>query len=231
MPLQLPASDPFDASRTRAMAISEILRQAKPDAEPTYGIRKLRHGEVRLLGLIVPAWQRPSLWTEKQNIRFIESIWRNYAIGTYVVNVDAAGSKPTHLDGILVDGRQRLTALELYARDAFPVFGALYSELETRDRLDFNRRTFSRAEVTYRHEEDLKAAYERMAYGGVPHQAAKTIPALEQALAFVRDARSKGAVPAKKAVAVEEAIEGALAEWDPDDYLEPERSNLPSSGP
>lgn len=208
MPLELPKRNALSRAVTRQMSLGEIIRFVEPSTRLSYGIRDLEPGEERLLGFIVPTWQRPSIWSEKQNIRFIESIWVEASIGSYIVNVDVsnAGDK-AELDGILVDGRQRLTAIDKYMRNQFRVFGAFHSELSDPQKRAFMMRQFARCEVSFDTLEELKEVYERLAYGGIPHQAEKTIPALEAALEALKGSKNKE---------VCEKIRDALKEWNPD---------------
>ncbi|MDP3310598.1 MAG: DUF262 domain-containing protein, partial [Polaromonas sp.] len=43
-------------------------------------------GERRMLGLVLPPWQRPGVWTTHQKIRFIEGIFHGFGTGYYVTN-------------------------------------------------------------------------------------------------------------------------------------------------
>ena len=74
----------------------------------------------RVLGFRLPDWQREHVWTEAQNIRFIESVYMGASIGSFMLNCTEALDH----DLILLDGQQRLTAIELYVGDAFPIPGA-----------------------------------------------------------------------------------------------------------
>ena len=51
-------------------------------------MRPAKPGE-RVLGAFkLPPFQRGSVWTKQQQVRFIESIWLHLPIASYVVNVD-----------------------------------------------------------------------------------------------------------------------------------------------
>ncbi|WP_338811202.1 DUF262 domain-containing protein (plasmid) [Agrobacterium leguminum] len=77
-------------------------------------------------GFGLPEWQRGLVWTKRQKISFIESAWRGVPLGTYSFNRAPLGSP---LDDLLIDGQQRMNAIECYLRDEFAVFGWRWSEV------------------------------------------------------------------------------------------------------
>lgn len=136
-------------------------------------------GQEWLLGTFIPPFQRPVVWEEARMVRFVESAWLGVHLGVYVVNnaMDAPMTKlpdggerfhPT--DRWLVDGQQRLTALHCYFNDAFPVFGARWSEVDKVDRRRFGRREFARVTTRIYNEDDLRVLYDRLNFGGVAHE-------------------------------------------------------------
>jgi len=92
--------------------------------------RPLVDGERRLGRFILPPFQRPAVWAQAQQIRFLESLWGGLPLGSYVWN--RSYDAPT--DGWLLDGQQRWGALIAYTADEFPVFGYRYSELSPPER-------------------------------------------------------------------------------------------------
>jgi len=127
--------------------------------------RPLVDGERRLGRFILPPFQRPAVWAQAQQIRFLESLWGGLPLGSYVWN--RSYDAPT--DGWLLDGQQRWGALIAYTADEFPVFGYRYSELSPPERRGFNNRPFA-CELTGM--ADVAACvdvYDRLAYGGTPH--------------------------------------------------------------
>lgn len=127
-----------------------------------------------LLGHILPPFQRPVVWTEPQMIRFIESAWLGLHLGVYVYN-DASdfaklGSRRPKTDLWLIDGQQRLTALERYFRCQFPVFGHLWTDLGREEQRRLLRSvTFAGAAVKSNDEAMLRELYDRLNFGGTPH--------------------------------------------------------------
>lgn len=131
--------------------------------------RDIEDGERRLGTYILPPFQRPAVWTQAQQIRFIESLWTGLPVGAYVFNMHPHYKRvPPH--GWLLDGQQRLTAILAYVGDEFPVFGFRWSELTIVDHRSFGNRPFP----AYRTNTDDIAAcaeiYDRLAYGGTAHE-------------------------------------------------------------
>ncbi len=126
------------------------------------------HAPRHVLGFGLPDWQRPAVWTQAQQIRFVESAWLGFSLGEIVIT---RGYSDEALDNHVIDGQQRLTALEAYVNDAFPVFGARYSELAPRYR-DWFGFSVGIGVMWIGHgltEATLKELYVRMNYGGTPH--------------------------------------------------------------
>jgi len=151
--------DPWFSARANGRRIAAGL-----DDEP---IRELRENERRLGGFILPPFQRPPVWTEEQSVKLIESLWEGFPIGIYVVN------RPQPHDGEcadwLLDGQQRWTAIISYVNGDFPVFGALYPELTGLEQRRFRGITIGEAETRLTDPADCLRVYNRLAYGGTPH--------------------------------------------------------------
>lgn len=131
-----------------------------------------------LMGHILPPFQRPLVWDEMRMVRFVESAWDGLDLGRLVINdaMDAPhdqprpGSRRWHpTDRWIIDGQQRLTALDRYLSDAFPVRGLLWSEVETRDRRFFLMQPMGTTVTGIFDEAELRSLYDRLNYGGVPH--------------------------------------------------------------
>lgn len=145
-------------------------------AGPLFGIykidaawtRPLNEGE-RLLGnFIVPNFQRPAVWTQEQQIRFIESIWQRLPLGTYVVNrVSHQINSP--FDALLLDGQQRITAIMAYVAGDFPVMGYRFTDLDQRERQEFGMIPMSYLETKLENMDHIREVYDRLAHGGTAH--------------------------------------------------------------
>lgn len=134
-----------------------------------------------VMGLPLAPWQRDSVWTQEQQIRFIESIWSGVDIGSYLVNAayeyvkDGSGKLVTvALSDILLDGQQRLTALQAYLTGEIAVPDTtgtprFWVELPRTERRRFAQTKFARAEVSSYDEKLLRKAYDMRSFGGTPH--------------------------------------------------------------
>lgn len=121
-----------------------------------------------VMGFILPEWQRGRVWSQAQSISLIESIWRGIPIGTYTYNQCEDSNSP--YDGLLIDGQQRMFAIQDYIDDKFKVMGYFFSELTTYDVRDFKIRHFASYIYKSENEEDLKSYYNLMNFGGVAHK-------------------------------------------------------------
>ena len=120
-----------------------------------------------VMGFLVPKWQRPIVWTTKQRIRFIESAWRGLNLGTFTYNQSI---DMQIYDGLLLDGQQRLNAVQRYLENEFDVFGYLWSEITDVDRRRFEMTTHFGCYVTMSNDENyLRKYYDIMNFSGTPH--------------------------------------------------------------
>lgn len=146
------------------------------------------HGD--LFGYFLPEWQREFCWTEDQQIRFIESCYLGYSLGSIVVN---GGEKAwfTKYDKLLLDGQQRLTTIKNYLDNKFPVFGCYFEEVwngqaiypegwytwqhpgESKKQLTPRNHLFQISipmiEISSVDDDELKEIYIRMNFGGTSH--------------------------------------------------------------
>jgi hypothetical protein len=134
-------------------------------------MRPLAEGERKLGWMVLPPFQRPPVWTTEQRIKLIESIWLELPIGAYIYNSPEQFQHPT--EGWLIDGQQRVGALFAYVADEFPVFGYRYSELPEIERSAFRNKRFPAIELTLTDAAELEDVYNRLAYGGTPHEPPK----------------------------------------------------------
>lgn len=122
-----------------------------------------------VMGFYLPSWQRGLVWTEAQKISLIESAWRGISIGTYAYNQARLGSP---YDNLLIDGQQRMHAIECYLNDEFPVFGWRWSEVTAFDRRQWEMSTIFASYITQTEDEDyLRGYYDLTNFGGTAHEA------------------------------------------------------------
>jgi hypothetical protein len=124
-------------------------------------------GERTVLGFPLPSWQRGSVWGSRQQVSFIESVWRGIPLGTYTYN--SMVHENPKFRGLLIDGLQRLTAISDYTLDAFPVFSLYYSELTRVEKRRFGMTKFCSYEYNSANESELRAYYNLMNFGGTAH--------------------------------------------------------------
>lgn len=129
--------------------------------------------ERRLLGFVLPPWQRPEVWTVEQRRRFIEGVFLGLGCGYYVTNgldwVDNGDSAP--MSGWLIDGQQRISAIRDFLSGDLVVFGDVrFTEMSRPEQLRFCRTPFPCFELEYCSDEDaLVELYDRLNFGGTPH--------------------------------------------------------------
>lgn len=131
----------------------------------------------RVLGYKLPSWQRQEKWTEAQASRFVFGAYRGSVLGSYMWNENADDA----LSNILIDGQQRLRALELYWSDRVAVEGEdgrlwLWSDLEDAEKARLLRITFPFVLSRYGTEAEMRAAYNEHNYGGTPHLESERAP-------------------------------------------------------
>jgi len=149
-----------------ASTMAHAMGKKRDWAVNTYGDR--RDGERVVMGFYLPKWQRGLVWTDAQKIAFIESAWRGVNLGTYSYN-----QAPLHslYDNLLIDGQQRMNAIECYLNDEFPVLGWRWSEVTEVDRRIWVMSTVFASYMTETEDEDyLRSYYNLMNFGGVAHK-------------------------------------------------------------
>ena len=134
-----------------------------------------------IMGYPLPPWQRPAVWTQDQMAQFITSIWMDVDLGSYLVNDQAdyshrpdGGLQTRYLSDVLLDGQQRLTALQGYVLSEFAVPDAqglpcYWKDLSKVERRFFCNKTFSLSYVRTWDEAELRHIYNLRAFGGVRH--------------------------------------------------------------
>lgn len=128
------------------------------------------HNYRAVMGYFLPSWQRGLVWTAAQNMRLIESLWLGINIGTYTYNRSPRYDLTDPLDNLLIDGQQRLNAIQQYLSDAFPVFGWKWSEVSEPERRSFDMSTHFHCYITNSTDEAyLRGYYDLTNFGGTAH--------------------------------------------------------------
>lgn len=136
-----------------------------------------------VMGLPLAPWQRQFKWDEAQCQRFINSIWTGVHLGTYLVTdfdlrEEAGGFQGIEykfLSNCVIDGQQRLKALELYLTDQLLVPNAAgkltrWSDVGAVDCRRFGHTIFSRGTLRELDEHSLKSYYDLLNFGGTAHE-------------------------------------------------------------
>ncbi len=154
------------------------LRESREN--PDNHSRFRQPGVKTLMGFLIPEFQRELVWTDQQKIAFVDSARRCVPLGTYTINLtfghdDALrnenGVEYYYGDGWLLDGQQRLNALEEFFDDKLRVHGMVWSEIAKDDQRQFlNTPNFAYYETKFVLEEQARAYYDLMNFGGTPHQ-------------------------------------------------------------
>jgi len=124
-----------------------------------------------VLGYPIPDFQRGSVWTQAMEISFIEAIWKRYDIGSWMIaKYDwSSDKKLVKYSDCLIDGQQRLTAIENYWNDKFKVFDYYWSELTAVDKRAFKGTSFPHRVIHTLNEQELRDTYNRLNFAGVRH--------------------------------------------------------------
>ena len=159
---------PFDLGNPVASSIGGVLHHAKymrDDAEYYNPLNR-----PLMMGYVLPTFQRGLVWTEAQKIRFIESAWMGMPLGTYSYNSYGVGKDDPNVRNLLIDGQQRLSALQDYVANMFPVLGLLYDDLTKPEKRRFDAISFHSFEVRSDDEVFLREYYNRLNFGGTAHK-------------------------------------------------------------
>lgn len=131
-----------------------------------------------VMGLPLVPWQRELKWDRQQCERFITSAWTGVHLGTYILTEAELENRPDvqyqYLANSVIDGQQRLHALESYFTDQLPVpdlagVPTRWSELGKIEQRWFSNRVFERGVVPLAEESSLRAQYDALNFGGTPH--------------------------------------------------------------
>ncbi len=163
MPLPLLQPRTFDAVLGDLFDAPQRERQWQREGHPA---------QRYIMGMPVPTWQRGLVWSEAQQQAFVESAWLGLHLGMVVINGvrrDQGTGQVHALSGLLLDGQQRLAAIDAYLGNRFPVCGHYWRELPPHEQARFSRTPFTRCEVSLWHEGRLRDLYDRMNFGGTAH--------------------------------------------------------------
>lgn len=114
-----------------------------------------------------PDYQRELVWTEKQKISLIDSIFRKIDIGKFTfIKLPYESGNPYHLE--ILDGKQRIQAIVDFYECRFKYRGKTFNDLHWRDRLHFEHYGISFAETEYITQEQKYRYFLKLNVGGTP---------------------------------------------------------------
>jgi len=131
-----------------------------------------------VLGYAIPPFQRPIVWDENRMVKFVESAILGMNLGAYTYNNtmnfdhqtrNSAGQEIWMYDKWLIDGQQRLTALQKYWNNEFPVYELYWGEVPENQKRRFLSTGFAASETQLMDETLIRDLYDRMNFGGVAH--------------------------------------------------------------
>lgn len=91
---------------------------------------------------IIPEWQRGHVWSEKQQIAYIEYCFTaplqgGHAVAIILAEMHLGNGKTFHIKVFLIDGLQRTTAVRRFLKGEIKIFGRTANEYEFRGSVDF----------------------------------------------------------------------------------------------
>lgn len=120
---------------------------------------------------LCPDFQRGHVWTEKQQVKFLEFLLRGGKTGRNLYFNDpywhSVRPKTGYRDFVCVDGLQRITSIQRFLNNEIRVFGQLYSEFGGKTDLLRHSMVFHVNDLKTR--EDVLRWYIEMNAGGTPH--------------------------------------------------------------
>lgn len=113
-----------------------------------------------------PDYQRGNVWSEKQKVSLIDSIFRNIDIGKFtIIKLPFTEDGPGYE---MLDGKQRLIALTEFYESRYPYKGKYYHEMHWRDRIHFREYPISYAESVPLTKEQKYRYFLKLNTSGVP---------------------------------------------------------------
>jgi hypothetical protein len=158
--------------RDVASTIDTVILTARNwmEGDPVYTGVSTRY----VMGYPLPDWQRGLVWSDEQCIKLIDSIWRKASIGSFMINIVDDTREPHPYDGLLLDGQQRLHAIQRYLNDDFStkdIHGneVLWSELPLISQRRFKNSHFPSIQINSKDRAELIDIYNTLNFGGVAH--------------------------------------------------------------
>lgn len=171
--------EPLVHAHTSSMVVGEVIGRFEAYSKDPDACRSNYPWASRfVMGYPLPSWQRDLVWTPEQCKRFIVSLWAGVDVGSYLVNESyefLSDRTLREFSDVLLDGQQRLHAIEMYLQDSISIPDAqgvprFWSEVSRAERRRFTNVTFACATVKSFDEQLLRKVYDLRAFGGTPHK-------------------------------------------------------------
>lgn len=140
---------------------------------PIHRFIKYVDEEVEMMGLqLNPDFQRGHVWTEEQQISWLEYFMRGGKSGTTIYFNNPGWNKYSinddgYRDYVCVDGLQRITAMKRFINNEIPVFGCFCNDFE--DDFRFIKNMITLNVNNLKSKEEVLQWYLDMNSGGTPH--------------------------------------------------------------
>jgi hypothetical protein len=160
----------------RSLTVGDLYGKRRRMLENPEEEMKFLDGDRFVCGYVLPDFQRGHRWSQEQGVAFVESLILGHHPGHFKYNstlnmpfVEIDGREVSQFNLWLIDGQQRLTALDAYWDDEFPVFDLYWSEVEVRDQRRLWNMVFPAGEYQIADYHELVDVYWTLNRGGVPH--------------------------------------------------------------
>jgi hypothetical protein len=117
--------------------------------------------------ILDPEWQRGHVWTEAQQIAWIEYILKGGTTGRDIYFNCSSWMAGYNTPVYCVDGLQRLTAVIAFMDNKIPTFGHFFDQYEDSIRLADARLSFNMLKIS--NKKELLTIYHNFNAGGTPH--------------------------------------------------------------
>lgn len=160
----------------RSLTVGDLFEKRRRMIENPDEEMRFLDGDRFVCGYVLPDFQRGQRWTQEQEVAFVEGLILGQHPGNFTYNatfhlpfVEVDGREVAQFNLWLLDGQQRMTALDAYWSDEFPVFDLLWSEVSQKDRRRLLNSIFPASEHQISDYSELVDLYWRINRGGVAH--------------------------------------------------------------
>jgi len=114
-----------------------------------------------------PEYQRGLVWDIEHKVKLIDSIVEGIGVPSIFLRELEGVNEKYHYE--MVDGKQRLSTIVGFMQDEFPYNGKVWSEHDAFSHRVFEQSPIGASVLRYASDEEVKELYNRINFGGVPH--------------------------------------------------------------